>query len=335
MHTTNLPPQRLIFMGTPLFAVKALEVLIKSPYEIVGVYTQAPKAKDRGHLVQKTPVHELADQHHLPVFTPHTLKDPDVQAHFSSLESDLAIVAAYGLILPRRILRTPRLGCINIHASLLPRWRGASPIQRAIMAQDPITGVTLMRMDEGMDTGDMLAKAVIPITETTTTESLHDELTEAGAHLLEKHLGDLIDDFLSPVVQPQDGVTYAPKLHKDEGILVFDGLENAFILDAKIRALNPWPGTRFDLVLQTQNHSETISVRVYESKPFHIKEDDNIDQTLPCGSFFKTKEYPLCVMCANQTGLALLSLQRPSGKRMPSKDFLLGCHGILIHTPSK
>ena len=228
---------RLIFMGTPDFAVPALAALIDAGHDVVCVYSQPPRPAGRGHREQPSPVQIFAQEHGIEVRYPVSLKKAEAQADFAALNADVAVVAAYGLILPKAVLDAPSLGCINIHASLLPRWRGAAPIQRAILAVDTETGVTIMQMDEGLDTGAMLASARIPIGDKTTAAELHDALAALG--------GDLIVEVLSgelppPVPQPEEGGTYAPKLDRAEGRI--DWTESAVALDLKIRALNPWPG---------------------------------------------------------------------------------------------
>ena len=228
---------RLIFMGTPDFAVPALAALIDAGHEIICVYSQPPRPAGRGQREQPSPVQTFAQQNGIPVRYPVSLKTADAQAEFAALGADAAVVAAYGLILPKAVLDAPRLGCINIHASLLPRWRGAAPIQRAILAGDSETGVTIMQMDEGLDTGPMLTTGALPIGAETTASDLHDGLAALGGALIVKVLGD---ELPPAVPQPGEGATYAPKLDRAEGRL--DWTEDAAVLNLKIRALNPWPG---------------------------------------------------------------------------------------------
>lgn len=234
---------RLAFMGTPDFALPALQALLDSPHEVVTVYTRAPKPKGRGHEVQKTPVHLLADSYGVLVRTPRTLRDADEQAHFASLRLDLAIVAAYGLILPKPVLDAPKMGCLNLHASLLPRWRGAAPIQRAIMAGDTESGVCLMDMEEGLDTGGVYAHGTVPITADTTGQSLHDTLSSLGGELLLAHLDAIAAGELQPVPQPDKGVTYAAKIEKAEARI--DWSLPAATIERKLRAFTPWPACEF------------------------------------------------------------------------------------------
>lgn len=228
---------RLIFMGTPDFAVPALAALIDAGHDVVCVYSQPPRPAGRGHREQPSPVQTYAQDHGIDVRYPVSMKNEDAQAEFAALNADAAVVAAYGLILPKAVLEAPSLGCINIHASLLPRWRGAAPIQRAMLAGDTETGVTIMQMDEGLDTGPMLMTGKVPIDKTTTASDLHDALAALGGELIVQVLSA---DLPAAVLQPEDGSTYAPKLDRAEGRI--DWSETATALDLKIRALNPWPG---------------------------------------------------------------------------------------------
>ncbi len=228
---------RLAFMGSPHFAVPALIALHGAGHDIVAVYTQPPRPSGRGHAVTRCPVQTQAQALGLPVRHPASLKrDPQAQAEFAALRLDAAIVAAYGLILPPAMLEAPRRGCLNIHASLLPRWRGAAPIQAAVLAGDAETGVTIMQMDAGLDTGDMLLTEAVPIGPRCTAAALHDTLADRGAALVLRALAD------HPPRTPQpEGATYAPKLSRADSRL--DWSRPAAELDRRIRALTPWPGT--------------------------------------------------------------------------------------------
>ena len=227
---------RLAFMGSPEFAVPALRALVAAGHEVAAVYAQPPRPAGRGQAVRPCPVHAAAEAMGLPVRTPMRLRHAvDEHAAFVALGLDAAVVAAYGLILPAAMLTAPRLGCLNIHASLLPRWRGAAPIQAAILAGDTRTGITIMQMDEGLDTGAMLLQEAVPIGPDTTAAMLHDVLAALGARLAV----DALAQAPRPVTQPE-GATYAPKLARDSGRL--DWAQDAPMLDRVVRAMLPWPG---------------------------------------------------------------------------------------------
>jgi methionyl-tRNA formyltransferase len=235
---------KLAFLGTSEFAVPALRALVDAGHEVIAVYTRAPKPAGRGQQERRTPVHELALSLGLLVRTPKSLKSEEEAQAFEALDLDAAVVVSYGHILPRRFLDAPVLGCINIHGSLLPRWRGAAPIHRAILAGDAETGVTTMRMDEGLDTGAMLLAERTPISAADTAETVHDRLAELGARLIVSTLDGLLAKTLEAVPQSEAGVTYAHKLGKEEGAL--DWRRPAAELERKVRAFHPWPGTWFD-----------------------------------------------------------------------------------------
>lgn len=233
---------RIIHMGTPSFAVPALDAMLAAGHEIIAVYTRAPKPAGRGKQLQMSPVHQRANELGLPVFTPRTFRDPAAVEQFLEVahDCDVAVVAAYGLILPRAVLDAPRLGCLNIHGSLLPRWRGAAPIQRAILAGDAVTGVTIMQMAEGLDTGPMLLRGETPVDGKTSGE-MFSELAIMGADLLLQVLA-------SPpaaVPQPDVGVTLAPRIDKTEARL--DPALPAAVLERQVRAFNPAPGAWLEI----------------------------------------------------------------------------------------
>lgn len=264
---THLHSLRVVFMGTPDFSVGALTALVDAGFDVVAVYSQPPRPKGRGQQVQPSPVHAKAQELGIPVFTPLNFKSPDDVAQFAKHQADVAVVAAYGLILPVSILNTPRYGCINIHASLLPRWRGAAPIQRAILAGDDKSGVTIMQMEKGLDTGPMIAIEEIAITSDTTATSLHDDLSCTGARMIVKVLQDLQrDGHLVKTVQPEEGVTYASMLTKDEGRI--DWTRSANEIDRQVRAFTPWPGTwtldqeqkRFKILSVSMKSKTTVQV---------------------------------------------------------------------------
>ncbi|MBL4616349.1 MAG: methionyl-tRNA formyltransferase [Robiginitomaculum sp.] len=236
---------RIVFMGSPVFATATLGELIAAGHEIVCVYTRESKPTGRGKKLGKTAVHQMADSFNLPVKTPKTLRDAEVQAEFMALKADLAVVVAYGLILPQEILSASVQGCFNLHGSELPRWRGAAPIQRAIMAGDTQTAVQVMQMDEGLDTGDILLSEFLPITAQDTTGSLHDKMMLVGADLMIRAISALQRDALIATKQPETGVTYAKKIEKTETRL--DWSLSARELDWQIRGLAPRPGAWFEI----------------------------------------------------------------------------------------
>jgi methionyl-tRNA formyltransferase len=229
---------RIVFMGTPAFAAVALKALVDAGHEVLAAYSQPPRPKGRGMETQKSPVHMLAEEQGIAVRTPTSLRSAEDAAAFAALQADVAVVAAYGLILPKAVLDAPRHGCLNIHASLLPRWRGAAPIQRAIMAGDAKTGVTIMQMEEGLDTGPMLLKEEFAIGADLNAGALHDALAEIGKRLICEAMDQL--PTLKPVPQPADGVTYAAKITKEECRI--DWRRRAAELDRHIRGLSPAPG---------------------------------------------------------------------------------------------
>lgn len=233
-------PARLAFMGTPEFSVPTLAALLATGHDVRVVYTQPPRPAGRGKRDRKSPVHDFAEARGIEVRTPERLRDEAEHRAFSALGLDAAVVVAYGLILPTAILNAPRYGCINVHASLLPRWRGAAPIQRAIMAGDNETGVAIMLMDEGLDTGPVLMTERVAITGETTGATLHDRLAEIGARLIAPALAGLMDGSLAARPQDDEGSTYAAKLSRDIGRLKWTLA--ATELECLVRALDPWPG---------------------------------------------------------------------------------------------
>ena len=230
---------RIVFMGSPDFAVPSLNALVEADHEVVTVYAQPPRPAGRGKAERKTAVHERAEELGIEVRTPRTLRSEEEQAQFRALDADLAIVAAYGLILPRPILDAPKRGCVNVHASLLPRWRGAAPIQRAILAGDEISGVTIMLMDEGLDTGPMLARQTLDIRHKTAGE-----VTQEMANLGSRMLIDWLDNPTPPEPQPIAGATYAAKVDKTEARILWS--QSADQIERQIRAFNPVPGAWFE-----------------------------------------------------------------------------------------
>lgn len=230
-------PLRLVFMGTPDFSVPALEALLDAGHEVACVYSQPPRKAGRGQKLTPSPVHAFAEARGIEVRTPVSLKGTDAQQAFADLNADAAVVVAYGLILPKAVLDAPKMGCFNIHASLLPRWRGAAPIQRAIEAGDEKTGVCIMRMDEGLDTGDVVLMEETPIVPGMVAGELHDALSALGARLIVAALAGIADGTLTPTPQPADGVTYAKKIDKAETRI--DWRRPARAVDAQVRAFHP------------------------------------------------------------------------------------------------
>ncbi len=299
---------RLIFMGTPSFSADILEALIQTQkYEVCGVYTQPPRKSGRGHKVQKSPVHVCAERYDLPVETPISLKTPMDQEHFSSQEADIAVIVAYGLILPEPILSAPKKGCLNIHTSLLPRWRGAAPIQHAIWAGDAETGVCLMKMDAGLDTGPVYATETLSIDAQETSGTLFNRLKETSIHVLLETLPAILSGDLSPVPQKEDGATYASKLTKEMGAL--DWGKSAVELERQVRAFNPQPGCWF--VYQGQK------LKVYEAE---ILEDVRCFSEEERGRILN-KEFHIA--CA-QGIFVPRRIQKPGGTPLPLKEFVKG-----------
>lgn len=241
-------PLRIIFAGTPDFAARHLQALLDSEHQVIAVYTQPDRPAGRGQQLQASPVKQLAVAHDIPVFQPKSLKKAPAQQQLSALDADLMVVVAYGLILPQVVLDTPKLGCINVHGSLLPRWRGAAPIQRALWAGDTKTGVTIMQMDAGLDTGAMLSMATLPIEDHDTSATLYDKLAVVGPRALVEALQDLPG--LQAKAQPQQdsAANYAEKLSKEEALLDFN--KAAVALEREIRAFNPWPVSYLQLGTQ-------------------------------------------------------------------------------------
>ena len=299
---------RIIFMGTPDFAVPSLNALVEAGHDVVAVYSQPPRPAGRGKTVMPTPVHQRATALGIEVHTPLSLKDSAAQAAFAALSADIAIVAAYGLILPRAILDAPRLGCLNVHASLLPRWRGAAPIHRAILAGDDETGVTIMQMEAGLDTGPMRAKQSTPIGRKT-SGALTAELADMGASLLIDVLAALNSH--PSVDQPEDGVTYAAKIEKAESRIEFT--QSAAQVDRQIRAFAPTPGAFFE------HQGERIRILAAELAEGSGRPGTIIDDlmTIACGS---GAIRPVRVQRAGKSAMSTAELLRgyalPSGTQL-------------------
>ena len=298
---------KLVFMGTPDFSVPALKALIGAGHDILSVYSQPPRPAGRGQKERFSPVHACAKEKGLDVRTPASFKDENVIAEFAALEADAAVVVAYGLILPVSALEAPRLGCLNIHASLLPRWRGAAPIQRAIEAGDTESGVCIMQMEQGLDTGPVLLERRCPITAETTTSSLHSVLSNLGGIAVVEALNLLDRGTIKAVEQAEEGITYARKLEKAESLL--DWRRTATELDRKQRALTPWPGVQF---LHKGQKIKVLKVRVLDRTP-----------QAEAGTVLDLPGVPLAVACGSGA-LALEMLQRPGKEPMEIAAFLNG-----------
>ncbi len=291
---------RIIMMGTPDFAIPTAQALLDSGHEIVAIYSQPARKSGRGHKVQHSPLAQWALQHSIPVETPTSLRKQDAQEKFANYKPDIAVVAAYGLLLPKAILNTPPLGCINVHASLLPRWRGAAPIHHAIWAGDQQTGVCIMQMDAGLDTGDILKQQALTIEPDDTTGRLHNKLADLGATLTIKTL----QAPFAPAPQSEEHITYAHKVDKQQGRLDFS--QPAEAIERHIRAFTPWPGAWFmfeDMVIKVTQ--ATIIPTPINAKPGIVLDDS------------------LTIACGDQA-LQLGILQRPGGKLLPRQAFLNG-----------
>ncbi|XEG72683.1 methionyl-tRNA formyltransferase [Pseudomonas sp. abacavir_1] len=292
---------RIVFAGTPEFAAEHLKALLDTPHEIVAVYTQPDRPAGRGQKLMPSPVKQLAAQHGLPVLQPPTLRNPEAQAELAALQPDLMVVVAYGLILPQAVLDIPRLGCINSHASLLPRWRGAAPIQRAVQAGDAESGVTVMQMEAGLDTGPMLLKVSTPISAEDTGGSLHDRLARLGPPAVVEAIAGLAAGTLKGEVQDDALATYAHKLSKDEAKL--DWSRPAVELERVVRAFDPWP------VCHTTLNGEPL--KVWAARLGEGKEEP--------GKILGASRDGLLVGCG-EGSLLLTRVQLPGGKPLAFAD---------------
>ncbi len=293
---------KLIFAGTPEFASQALSAIVAAGHQVALVLTQPDRPAGRGMALQPSAVKNVALAHGIEVFQPLTLKDAEAQAKIAAVGAEVMVVAAYGLILPQAVLDMPRFGCINIHGSLLPRWRGAAPIQRALLAGDAETGVCIMQMEAGLDTGPVLLRGALPIAATDTTASLHDRLAELGARLCVEALGQLP---LPAEPQPGEGVTYAHKIEKAEAVI--DWTKSAAELDRHIRAFNPFPGAQALFGGQT--------VKLWQATP--------VAGSGPVGSVLAVDKKQIVIACG-EGALAVSELQKAGGKRLPVQQFLAG-----------
>jgi len=301
-----MPKFRVVFMGTPDFSVPTLSEIVCGGHDVAAVYTQPPRRAGRGMEMRPSPVQKFADEAGIPVYTPKSFRKPETVEELAALEPDVAVVVAYGLILPRPVLETPAYGCMNVHASLLPRWRGAAPIQRAIMAGDTETGVTVMQMDQGMDTGPICMMERVPIGPDMTAGELHDELAFVGASLMGKALDRLGRGELECRPQPSEGVTYASKISKEEARIRWEN--PAQEVHNRIRAMSPHPGAWFEALLGGRPE------RVKVLRSVCVKGRGQPGQLL---------DNQLTVACGNQA-VRLTKVQRAGKRPTSGTDFLRG-----------
>ncbi|OGT44902.1 MAG: methionyl-tRNA formyltransferase [Gammaproteobacteria bacterium RIFCSPHIGHO2_12_FULL_38_11] len=296
---------KIIFAGTPKFAVPTLQLLIHSEHCLLAVYTQPDRPAGRGQHLHASPVKLISQENNIPVFQPKTLRDVEVQAELKKLNPDVIVVVAYGLILPQAVLDIPKYGCINVHPSLLPRWRGAAPIPRAIEAGDKETAVTIMQMDKGMDTGPILKQEKQALKGDETSEQLHDLFSKMGAQLLLKTLDEL--NTIMPIKQDNVLATHAAKIEKSEAVI--DWNQSAIEINNKIRAFNSWP------VASTVFNNQIL--KIWEAKVISEK------VTAKPGEFIQISKERFCIATGDGV-LEVLSVQLPGKKRMSAKDFLHG-----------
>jgi methionyl-tRNA formyltransferase len=317
--SSNATRLRIAFAGTPEFARTALQALHEAGHDIVAVLTQPDRPSGRGMKLQASPVKAWAVGAGLPVFQPEGLKLDgrfsrdaiQAQAQLQAAQPDVMVVAAYGLILPAWVLALPKFGCLNIHASLLPRWRGAAPIHRAIEAGDAQTGITIMQMDEGLDTGDLLLERSMPIEPDDTTATLHDRLAALGAEMVVQALADLASGSLSPRPQPSEGVTYAHKIAKDEALI--DWSLPAQVIERRIRAFDPFPGALW-------GHGDEM-VKIWRAELAPAAVEFACSPSPAPGTILSARGHELIVACG-QGRLRLLTLQRPGGRRISATEYL-------------
>lgn len=296
---------RIVFAGTPDFAARHLAALLSSEHEVIAVYTQPDRPAGRGKKLTASPVKNIALEHNIPVYQPENFKADEAKQQLAELNADLMVVVAYGLLLPQVVLDTPRLGCINVHGSILPRWRGAAPIQRSIWAGDKETGVTIMQMDIGLDTGDMLSIATLPIETTDTSASMYDKLADLGPDALVHCLADIASGNAKPVKQDDELANYAKKLSKEEAKI--DWTMDAQAIERCVRAFNPWPMSHFSVA---EN-----SIKVWQSRV----EPQTSDK--PAGTILKADKTGIYVATGSGV-LVLEQLQVPGKKAMSVQDIL-------------
>lgn len=303
---------RIVFMGTPDFAVPSLKQLIQDGHEIAGVYTQPDKPKNRGMKLTPPPVKVVAQAHNLPVFQPKTLRDEDVQRELAELAPELVVVAAYGKLLPKAVLELPALGCINVHSSLLPKYRGAAPINWAILNGEQETGVTIMHMAEALDAGDIILQAATPIDQNESVEQLHDRLAEMGAELLSKAVTALAEGTAPRIPQDESQYTYAPMLSRE--LSPIDWSRSALEIHNQIRGLVPWPATTMEL--------KGTKFKVFAS----LLTGETVEQ--PGGTVLGADKKGIRMVCGDGGVLCITEVQAPGKKRMKAVDYLRG-HPIL------
>jgi methionyl-tRNA formyltransferase len=301
---------RIVFMGTPELAAVSLRALIASrSFEIAGVVTQPDQPKGRGLKLQASSVKEVAQRENLPVLQPERARDENFIKQLTALQPELIAVAAYGQILPKAILELPRFGCLNVHTSLLPKYRGAAPIQHAILNGDSETGVTIMKMDAGLDTGDILAQERTPINAKDNSQTLNDRLAEIGANLLVRTIPDFISGEIQPRPQPAEGVTYAAKIKKQDGEI--DWAQPAQVVWNRVRAMMPWPGAFTHL--SEPPHSQLLK----------IWEAESAERSGQPGTVLQAEKNGIVIGCGSGA-LRILALQREGGRRMNAAEFLAG-----------
>ena len=306
MTEVNLnKPLRIIFAGTPDFAARHLAALLDSHHEIIGVYTQPDRPAGRGKKLTASPVKELALKHAIPVFQPENFKSDDVKQELADQNADLMVVVAYGLLLPQAVLDTPKLGCINVHGSILPRWRGAAPIQRSIWAGDAETGVTIMQMDIGLDTGDMLNITTLPIEATDTSASMYNKLAELGPVALVKCLSDIANGTALAEKQNDDKANYAKKLSKEEAKI--DWTIDAKVIERCVRAFNPWPMSHFSV--------DDKAIKVWQSRV------ENYQGNATPGTIIQADKTGIYV-ATGSNAIVFEQLQVPGKKAMGVQDIL-------------
>ncbi|WP_318479441.1 methionyl-tRNA formyltransferase [Photobacterium leiognathi] len=298
-------PLRIVFAGTPDFAARHLAALLSSQHDVVAVYTQPDRPAGRGKKLTASPVKAIALENDIPVYQPVSLRNEEAQQELAAIDADIMVVVAYGLLLPQEVLDTPRLGCINVHGSILPRWRGAAPIQRSIWAGDTETGVTIMQMDIGLDTGDMLKVATLPIEATDTSATMYEKLADLGPDALIDCLSDIADGTAVAVKQDDEQANYAKKLSKEEALI--DWTMDAAAIERCVRAFNPWPMSYFTVAEQ--------NVKVWQT----AVETDN--QGKASGTILSADKQGILVATGNGA-LRLISLQPPGKKAMSAADLL-------------